>query len=139
MTYVTFWTSSPSVISLAVISGMASSSGATKVGHGLAKALGIKLNYREPFGKGDITRGESIFSVSTADTYVEDEPTTADWLREVTPTPQTFLRYLYDLFPFVHWITRYNARWLFGDVIAGESRCPCNRQRDVLTIHCVQV
>lgn len=101
---------------------MAAPSGAPKLGHGLAKALGIKLDYREPVGKEDTTRGESVRSVSTADTYVEEEPTTAEWLREVTPTSQTFLRYLYDLFPFTHWITRYNAQWFYGDLVAGQSR-----------------
>lgn len=100
---------------------MSSPSGVTKLGHGLAKALGIKLNYRNPTGREDTTRGESVFSVSTADTYVEEEPTTAEWLREVTPTHQTFARYIYNLFPFTHWITRYNTQWLYGDLVAGQS------------------
>ena len=50
----------------------------TKIGHGLAKVLGIKLNYRNPTGTEDLTRGESVFSVSSADTYVEEEPTLAE-------------------------------------------------------------
>ena len=57
---------------------------ATKVGHTLAKVLGIKLPYRNPTGE-DITRGESVYSVSSADTYVEQEPTAMEWIREVTP------------------------------------------------------
>lgn len=98
---------------------MASPSGASKVGHGLAKVLGIQLNYRDPPGKEDTTRGESVLSGSTADAYVEDEPTTAEWVRGLTPNGQTFLHWLYSLFPFAHWITRYNAQWLFGDLVAG--------------------
>src|SRR6266536_1832338 len=92
-----------------------------KVGHGLAKVLGIKLQYRNPTGDGDkVTRGESTYSVSTADTYVEEEPTTMEWFRQVTPSSRDFLRYLYSLFPFVHWIGRYNIQWLIGDLVAGE-------------------
>ena len=91
---------------------------ATKLGHALAKVLGIKLQYRNPTGD-DLTRGESVFSVSSADTYVEQEPTTMEWIQDVAPTGRTFLRWAYHLFPFTHWITRYNAQWLFGDLVAG--------------------
>ena len=96
------------------------SSTATKVGHGLAKVLGIKIHYRNPTGKDDLTRGESVFSVSSADTFVESEPTTAEWLNEITPTGRGMLRWAYNLFPFVHWIDRYNAQWLYGDLVAGQ-------------------
>ncbi|MCJ1283741.1 Sulfate permease 2 [Xylographa opegraphella] len=91
----------------------------TKLGHGLAKVLGIKLHYREPSGKEKLTRGESVFSVSSADTYVEEEPTVGEWLREITPTSRQCLLYFWNLFPFLHWIGRYNAQWLFGDLVAG--------------------
>ena len=94
---------------------------ATKVGHSLAKVLGIKLDYRNPTGKEVLSRGESVFSVSTADTYVEEEPTSAEWIRETLPSGRDLLHYLYSLFPFVHWIGRYNVQWLFGDLVAGES------------------
>ena len=91
---------------------------ATTLGHTLAKVLGIKLQYRNPTGD-DVTRGESVFSVSSADTYVEHEPSSLEWIREVAPTGRTFLRWLYHLFPFTHWITRYNVQWLYGDLVAG--------------------
>ena len=91
---------------------------ATKLGHALAKVLGIKIQYRNPIGDG-ITRGESVYSVSSADTYIEEEPTSVEWIREVAPTGQTFLRWAYHLFPFTHWIGRYNLQWLAGDLIAG--------------------
>ena len=94
----------------------------TKVGHGLAKFLGIKLHYRDPTGNEGLSRGESVFSVSSADTYVEQEPTSAEWLMEFVPTGKGMLRYLYSLFPFVHWIGRYNLQWLLGDIIAGMSK-----------------
>jgi sodium-independent sulfate anion transporter 11 len=92
---------------------------ATKIGHGLAKVLGIKLEDVNAPDK--ITRGESVFSVTSADTYVEEEPTVADWFREVLPDRRGILNYLISLFPFTHWITRYNLQWFYGDLIAGET------------------
>lgn len=92
---------------------------ATKVGHVLAKGLGIKLNYRNELDE-EIRRGESVFSTQTADTYVEEEPTSAEWLRGVMPNGQAFKQYAWSLFPFLHWIDRYNAQWLAGDMVAGK-------------------
>ena len=91
---------------------------ATKLGHNLAKVLGIKLQYRNPTGE-DVTRGESVYSVSSADTYIEQEPTSLEWIQEVIPTGRTLLRWAYHLFPFTHWISRYNVQWLYGDLVAG--------------------
>lgn len=93
---------------------------ATRVGHGLAKVLGIKLHYRNPTAA-NITRGESVFSVSSADTFVEQEPSSAEWLRQIFPNFQQLGLWAYHLFPFVHWIDRYNVQWLYGDLVAGES------------------
>lgn len=90
----------------------------TKIGHGLAKVLGIKLNYRDELGQG-LSRGESVYSVSSADSYLEEEPRTIDWLREITPSGQAWLNYGRGLFPFTRWVTRYNAQWLAGDLVAG--------------------
>lgn len=94
----------------------------TKIGHGMAKALGIKLDYRNEIGleKEKVSRGESAFSVESADTYVEAEPTAGEWFAEHTPSRWDVLRYFRSLFPFTHWIHRYNAQWLVGDLIAGE-------------------
>ncbi|KAK0515648.1 hypothetical protein JMJ35_001682 [Cladonia borealis] len=93
-------------------------SAATKVGHGLAKVLGINLQYRDPTGEG-ISRGESVFSVSSADTYVEEEPTALEWIKQVKPSGRTFANWAYSLFPFTHWIGRYNLQWFIGDFVAG--------------------
>lgn len=90
----------------------------TQVGHGLAKVLGIKLEESEKPDR--VTRGESVFSVTSADTYVEEEPTVADWFRQYRPTPREVGLYFYNLFPFVHWIGRYNLQWLYGDLVAGK-------------------
>lgn len=95
---------------------MASTS--TKIGHGLAKVLGIKLDQHNP-PEDALTRGESAYSVSTAETYVEDEPHTTDYLRELIPSGHDVVNYFVDLFPFTKWILKYNVQWLIGDLIAG--------------------
>ncbi|TKA83746.1 hypothetical protein B0A55_00043 [Friedmanniomyces simplex] len=91
----------------------------TRIGHGLAKGLGIKLNYRNEVGSTPVTRGESTFSIDTADTYVESEPTAAEWLDSVTPSRRDAWNYAKSLFPFVHWLPFYNVQWLTGDLVAG--------------------
>lgn len=98
------------------------SSLSTKVGHGIAKALGIKLDYRNEtdLQKEKASRGESVFTVDSADTYVEVEPTAGEWLREFTPGVRDALRYFSKLFPFTHWLHRYNVQWLIGDLVAGK-------------------
>ncbi|KAH8700592.1 putative sulfate transporter [Talaromyces proteolyticus] len=93
---------------------------ATKVGHTLAKGLGIKLQYRDPLGSSDaLTRGESVFSSGTADTYIEPEPTSAEWIYQYIPSVHAIGLYFYNLFPFLRWIGRYNTQWLIGDLVAG--------------------
>ena len=99
------------------------SNGATKFGHGLAKVLGIKLHYRDPTGEARITRGESVYSVSSADTYVEEEPTALEWIKGVAPSSRTFTNWGQSLFPFTQWIGRYNLQWLSGDLVAGQTLC----------------
>lgn len=91
----------------------------TKVGHGLAKVLGIKLDYRPDARPDKITRGESVFSVSSADTFVEEEPTVAEWFNDILPSGSDVATYSRNLFPFTRWIGRYNLQWLFGDLVAG--------------------
>ena len=93
----------------------------TKIGHGLAKGLGIKLNYRNPTNApvDNVTRGESTYSVASADSYIETEPTVGDWFRSIAWTRKMVLQYLWDLFPFTKWIHRYNVQWMIGDLVAG--------------------
>lgn len=96
---------------------------ASKFGTALAKGMGIKVAYRDPLGPttDPVTRGESTFSVGTVDTcsYSEPEPTSIEWIREITPSPRQLLDYLISLFPFLNWIGRYNLQWLMGDLVAG--------------------
>lgn len=91
----------------------------TKLGHGLAKALGIKLDYRDDSPASKLSRGESTFSVQSADSYIEEEPTTVEWIKSITPSGRDILQYFINLFPFTHWILRYNVQWLIGDLVAG--------------------
>lgn len=95
------------------------SSLSTKIGHGLADILGINLHYRNETGSDRVTRGESAFTIESAETYVEHEPTAVEWLHEVTPSGEDVMQYFIRLFPFLHWITHYNLQWLIGDLVAG--------------------
>lgn len=61
-------------------------------------------------------------SVSNADIFIEREPTVAEFLQEITPTWQAVGRYIYNLFPFIQWIGKYNGIWLIGDLVAGMYR-----------------
>ena len=83
----------------------------------MAKVLGIKLE--NPSDKDDVTRGESILSVQTSDTFFESPPTTKEWLRDQAPDGPAMVRYARSLFPFLNWIGHYNPLWLAGDVVAG--------------------
>lgn len=90
-----------------------------KFGHTLAKLLGIELHYRHETGSDRVTRGESAFSIESADTYVEHEPTAGEWLHDIIPSGEDVVHYFIHLFPFLQWITRYNLQWLAGDLVAG--------------------
>ncbi len=92
---------------------------ADKVGRALAKGLGIKLNYRNELND-EIRRGESVFSTATADTYVEEEPTTLEWFHDTLPSGHELVLYTRSLFPFLSWIGSYNLQWLAGDLVAGK-------------------
>lgn len=91
----------------------------TRLGHALAKILGIKLQNCNDPGREELTKNESVFSNSTVDTYVEEEPRTIDWVRDVIPESQDIKRYVFNLFPFTRWIKKYNTQWAIGDAVAG--------------------
>jgi solute carrier family 26 (sodium-independent sulfate anion transporter), member 11 len=86
----------------------------------LSNALGIKDHYTYPHVSDIVTRGDSMFSMHTVETYVEEEPTTIEWLQDLVPTSRQLGQYLYNLFPFINWIGRYNPQWLIGDLVAGQ-------------------
>ncbi|KAL7628683.1 hypothetical protein AAE478_000198 [Parahypoxylon ruwenzoriense] len=78
-----------------------------QIGQNLAKVLGIKLEDPEIDG---VTRGN---------TFVEQQPTSAEWLVEITPSGRDIINYLKSLFPFLFWIRFYNLQWFIGDLVAG--------------------
>ncbi|KAI0818065.1 sulfate permease [Xylaria sp. FL0064] len=87
-----------------------------QIGHGLAKVLGIKLDESE---SERVTRGESILSVQTADTFFEEPPTVKEVIASIIPSWRNILDYFLSLFPFLSWIGFYNLQWLTGDLVAG--------------------
>lgn len=97
-------------------------SAGTKIGHGLAKFFNIKLQSNEPY-LDEVTRDESVLSGRSAyatDTFVEEPVTVGEYLRDVTPGRKDIITYLLSLFPFLHWIGRYNWIWFAGDLVAGQ-------------------
>jgi sodium-independent sulfate anion transporter 11 len=54
------------------------------------------------------------------DTYIEEDPTVAEWLHSLAPTKAGAVQYFRDLFPSARWARRYNTHWLIGDAIAGK-------------------
>jgi hypothetical protein len=99
----------------------AMASASVKTGHFLAKVLGIKLNNAPD--SDSLTRGESVFSVQSANSYIEREPTSGEWVRDRIPGPHDVVAYARSLFPFTYWIGRYNLQWFLGDMVAGNSPC----------------
>ncbi|KAM0250530.1 hypothetical protein ACHAQJ_008581 [Trichoderma viride] len=71
------------------------------------------------FGFDAEDRDSDVPSISNADPFLEREPTVAEFLEEIRPTLHDVGRYFYNLFPFVHWIGKYNFTWFIGDLIAG--------------------
>ena len=90
---------------------------ANKVGNGLAKALGIKTDYRDEYN----TANDSSISLDSNVVYIEEEPTFKEWVKESLPTGQGAIQYVKALFPFTQWILHYNLIWFMGDFIAGNN------------------
>jgi sodium-independent sulfate anion transporter 11 len=61
-----------------------------------------------------------IASETIGETYIEDDPSVAEWFREFVPTSQGVVEYVREVFPSARWIRRYNLQWLIGDAIAGK-------------------
>ena len=89
-------------------------SASTKAGRGIAKALGINVDYRPD------NESEAASATLTTETFIDKEPTAGEWLRELAPTGHGVKSYIKELFPFLTWIFHYNVTWLAGDLIAGK-------------------
>lgn len=107
---------------------------ASEVGHALAKVLGIKVQDNDDVEqKEKILRGESIFSLQSADTFIEEEPRSLEWILDTLPDRRDAGNYLISLFPFLSWIGSYNVIWLVGDLIAGKRLLLCDSQRLIVS------
>jgi hypothetical protein len=78
----------------------------------VVKALG----FENPNPRGD----DDTPSISNADPFIEPEPTVREFIEELTPSLRDVGHYIYNLFPFIHWIGKYNLTWFIGDLIAGK-------------------
>jgi len=105
-------------------------SGRTKIGHGLAKFFNIKLQPNDPYV--DDVRGQESYSAPSDDNYIEEPVHVSDVFQYLVPSGSGVFNYVRSLFPFLHWIGRYNLIWLAGDLVAGEySRDPHKSTIDV--------
>jgi len=82
----------------------------SRLGYGIAKVLKIDLPPQPKYGNG---------SLDDEDTYIEEDPTVGEWVKDHSPTVKGVWNFLVGLFPFVNWIGKYNRVWFMGDVIAG--------------------
>jgi sodium-independent sulfate anion transporter 11 len=64
---------------------------------------------------------EQIARDTINQTYIEDDPSVAEWFCDLVPSSAGIAEYVHELFPSVQWMRRYNLHWLMGDVIAGMS------------------
>ncbi|EER23757.1 Sulfate permease 2 [Coccidioides posadasii str. Silveira] len=87
-----------------------------RAGRFLAGILGINVDYRQ---EPEDTFRSAAKSISSVDTFVENEPTVAEWVSDRRPTVNDTKRYIKSLFPFSSWIFHYNLQWMLGDIIAG--------------------
>lgn len=53
------------------------------------------------------------------ETFIEEDPTVAEWFRGLVPSQADVAQYVRNLFPSASWGRRYNLHWLLGDAIAG--------------------
>jgi sodium-independent sulfate anion transporter 11 len=71
------------------------------------------------FGYEPKEKYDDVPPLTNADTYLEPEVSVNEFLAEIIPSLNDVGRYVYNLFPFVHWIGKYNWTWGLGDLIAG--------------------
>jgi sodium-independent sulfate anion transporter 11 len=92
---------------------------AARVGNFItSKVLGIDVNERYSREPADLDR-RAYEILEPADIYLEQEPSVAEWMKELAPTRDGAANYIQGLFPSASWIRRYSRRWFLGDAIAG--------------------
>jgi sodium-independent sulfate anion transporter 11 len=84
-------------------------------GNRIQTYLGGKI--RNTFDASSEKRGERTASINQ--TYIEDDPSVAEWARGLVPSSTGVAEYVSELFPSARWMRRYNLHWLAGDMVAG--------------------
>lgn len=98
-------------------------------------ATTTKDRLAKAFGFDSEDRDSDVPSISNADPFLEREPTVGEFLEEIRPSLHDVGMYFYNLFPFLHWIGKYNLTWFIGDLIAGELQR--NRKKNVIYMNCI--
>jgi sodium-independent sulfate anion transporter 11 len=81
----------------------------SKVGRGLAKAVGIDVDERFKTEPSTLLQSAaSTLQSRSIDPYYETEPTVKEYLLDHRPTLAGVGRYVHSLFPFIDWIFHYN-------------------------------
>lgn len=62
---------------------------------------------------------EQLARETIGDSYIEEDPSVAEWFHGLVPSSQGVAEYVRELFPSARWMRRYNVPWLIGDAIAG--------------------
>lgn len=93
-------------------------SSSNKIGRGLAKVVGIDVDFRQKNEPVELVR-TAAGSIHNVDTFEEKEPTIGEVFREIAPSAAGVQHYFRSLFPFWNWIFHYNYKWGLGDFIAG--------------------
>jgi sodium-independent sulfate anion transporter 11 len=62
---------------------------------------------------------EHIARETINQTYLEDDPSVAEWICGLVPSSADVADYVSELFPSARWTRRYNLHWLAGDIVAG--------------------
>ncbi|KAI1101477.1 sulfate permease II [Jackrogersella minutella] len=91
---------------------------ASKIGKVLARGLGIDPDEATRTIPEHLVQ-RSAKAIEPFELFVEELPTTREWILNQGTTRQGVISYLASLFPFISWIRRYNLRWLLADLIAG--------------------
>ena len=98
---------------------------ASKVGHGLAAVLGIKLD--DAGGNNGIVEDglreeETLLAptiTSGSGAFIEGQPTSREWIQEQLPSRDEISNYARSLLPCLSWVGHYNLQWLASDMVAG--------------------
>ncbi|KAI1652612.1 sulfate permease [Daldinia decipiens] len=82
------------------------------------KMLGVKGNADAHLTPDSLIQRSSE-AISPFEPFIEQIPTTKEWILEQFSNQINPISYFQRLFPFIGWVRRYNTRWLIADLIAG--------------------